>query len=139
MPSLNVGNYLFAGAGTNLTNGVFFPGTAFCDSKGCEMTGPPLQIDKGTNVIFINLDPAAITNGHRIMSLKHKKGRRRKPLFFSEQVDGPGKTILRTSKVKPGLYYYRCTTHFGMYGAIEVTKPHQIHNNQTPAKVPDYK
>jgi hypothetical protein len=118
-------NVLLAGGGTNLTNGVFFPGTAQCSGGECEATFPPLQIEQGTDVEFVNLDWSFVTNGHRILSLKfrkvRKKGRtKRKPFFFSEQVDGPGSTVMKTRHLKPGLYFYKCTTHGSMFGAIEV-------------------
>lgn len=116
-------NQLFAGGGTNLTNGVFFPGTATCERDGCETVGglDPLTIEKGTDITFTNLDPAAVTNGHRIVSIDRKK-KNGKPLFFSEQVDGPAQSTVKTRKLKPGTYFYLCSTHFGMYGAIEVVK-----------------
>lgn len=129
LPSVGVQeeNVLFAGGGTNLTNGVFFPGTAECSGGECETIAPPLQIEKGTDVEFVNLDWSFLTNGHRILSLKfrkiRKKGKtRKKPLFFSEQVDGPGTTVMKTRHLKSGLYYYKCTTHGSMFGAIEVVE-----------------
>ena len=110
---------LFAGGGTPLTNGVFFPGAALCDSSGC--TGaPPLQVQKGANVMFTNLDTAAVTNAHKIRSFKMKRGR---PYFESDLVYGPGSTVMITSYVKPGIYVYFCTIHSAMYGQIEVVKP----------------
>lgn len=117
-------NVLFAGGGTNLTNGIFFPGAADCSADGCEPLLPPLQIARGSNIEFVNLDASFITNGHRIASFKRKmKGKKKgQPLFYSEQVDGPGTAVVKTSRLKPGLYYYTCTTHSPMFGAIEVVE-----------------
>ncbi len=120
---------LFAAGTTNLTNGVFFPGTATCDADGCEPVGgaPLLQVQKGTDITFSNLDPAAVTNGHRIVSFQREKSKKKnkkgKPLFFSETVDGPAQATVETSHLKAGIYYYYCTTHFGMFGGIEVYEP----------------
>lgn len=120
------GNHLFAGGGTNVSNGIFFPGTATCGKDGCQTVGglDPLIIGEGTDITFTNVDPAAVTNGHRIVSIERKKkGKKKgKPLFFSEQVDGPGQTTVKTRQLKPGTYFYLCSTHFGMYGAIEVVE-----------------
>jgi hypothetical protein len=112
-------NIIIAAGGTNLSNGFFFPGTAICDNDGCD--GAPMQIAKGTDVTFVNLDPAVVTNSHRIISLKKKK-RTGRPLFASDTVDGPDQTTMITSHLKPGVYPYFCSFHFGMYGQIEVTK-----------------
>lgn len=114
-------NFLFAGGGTPLTNGVFFPGTATCDADDCTELGPPLTIDKGDDVTFVNLDAALVTNTHQIVSFAKRK-KNRGPLFASENVSGPGSTTLKMRHVKPGTYLYMCTVHFGMYGQIEVIK-----------------
>lgn len=129
---------LFAGGGTNLSNGVFFPGTAVYDEDNDEfiVAGPPLQVDRGKKVTFVNQDATALTNVHHVQSLdfkkvkikkKSKKGKTRKmvrwvPLFDSGPVAGPTAAEIDTSKVKPGLYYYRCLTHQGMFGALEVVE-----------------
>ena len=109
---------LFAGAGTAVTNGYFFPGTAIYQNG--EFVGVPLQIQQGQNIQFVNTDAAAVTNGHAIVSLKRKKGR---PLFQSGLVNGPATTVMVTQNLKPGTYPYFCSIHYGMYGLIEVTAP----------------
>lgn len=116
-------SYLFAAGGTNLSSGFFFPGTATCDKDGCTMFPgqEPLQVSRGGNITFANLDPSFVTNGHRVVSLKRKK-KTGEPKFHSEQVDGPATATIKTSHLRPGVYYYLCTTHFGMYGAIEITE-----------------
>lgn len=114
-------NFLFAGGGTPLTNGIFFPGTAICDGDGCTDLGPPLTIDKGDDVTFVNLDAGPVTNSHQIVSLDKRK-KNRGPLFASESVSGPGTAVMKMRHVKPGTYLYLCTVHFGMYGQIEVVK-----------------
>lgn len=112
---------LFAGGGTNLTNGLFFPGTTLYDSETEEFTvvGPPLRIEKGQDIQFVNLDAAAVTNGHRIRSVDVRKNGR--PLFQTDLVSGPDVVTLSMKRVKPGSYLYLCTTHAGMFGTIEVT------------------
>lgn len=113
---------VFAGGGTNLTNGIFFPGTGIYDGSKY-FTVAPLQVPKGKNVDFVNLDASAVTNSHQIRSFQLvRRGRRRIPLFQSPLVDGPGAGVLITSHVKPGVYGYFCTTHGGMVGFLEVTK-----------------
>ena len=109
---------LFAGGGTLVTNGVFFPGTATCTNDGC--TGaPPLQIQKGTDLEFVNLDVGFVANSHRVVSVKTKRGR---PLFASDDVSGPGQDTIITSHLKPAVYTFVCSTHFGMFGQLEVVK-----------------
>ena len=113
---------LFAGAGTNLTNGVFFPGTGLYDGSKY-FTVQPLQVPKGRNVDFVNLDASVVTNYHQIRSRKLVlRGRRRVPLFQSPAVNGPGTATLITCHVKPGVYEYICTIHGGMVGFFEVLK-----------------
>lgn len=114
-------NFLFAGGGTAVSNGLFFPGTQICDADGCTKVGPPLTIDKGDDVTFVNLDVGVVTNSHQISSLKLRKKSGR-PLFNSEDVSGPGSTVMKTSHLKPGVYDYLCTFHFGMFGQIEVVR-----------------
>ncbi len=109
---------LFAGGGTALTNGYFFPGTAI--NEDGEFIGAPYTVEQGCNIHFVVQDPAAITNGHQIKSFKRRKG---KPLFRSKMVQGPGETLMITEHVKPGVYPYFCTVHFGMYGLLEFQKP----------------
>lgn len=109
---------LFAGGGTNLSNGVFFPGTATYD--GNDFVGVPLQVRKGQDVRLVNADAAALTNAHTMISWrKDKKGR---PLFHSGYVRGPATAVVKTSHLKPGLYPFYCDVHFGMYGLLEVKK-----------------
>ena len=114
-------NFLFSGGGTPLTNGLFFPGTVICNGADCTEIGPPLTIDRGDDITFVNLDAGAVTNSHQIISLDKRK-RNRGPLFASEEVSGPGTTVMKTSHVKPGTYVYLCSFHFGMYGQIEVVE-----------------
>lgn len=113
---------LFAGGGTTLTNGQFFPGTAVYDGE--EFQGVPYQIEKGCNIEFTNLDFAPLTNGHRIVSFKRvktKRGRTR-PLFESRFVAGPDQAMVKTKHVKPGVYAYFCSVHTTMYGQIEIVE-----------------
>jgi plastocyanin len=111
---------LFAGGGTLLSNGYFFPGTAV--SNNGEYLGPPLEVTQGSNVQFINLDHfAASGGGHKVASFKLvKRGGRRVPLFASKLVDGPGQDLMITSHVKPGVYAFFCPIHPGMLGQLEV-------------------
>lgn len=110
---------LFAAGGTPLTNGVFFPGTALCAAGSC--FGQPYSIARGTDIRFYNLDSAIVANSHRIVAkdMKRKTGA---PLFQSDTVAGPGSSLMRTSHLKPGVYGYFCTVHFGMEGLLEVTR-----------------
>ena len=114
-------NFVFAGGGTPLTNGIFFPGTTLCNGDDCTEVGPPLTIDQGDDVTFVNLDAGPVTNTHQIVSFAKRK-RNRGPLFASEDVSGPGTTVVKMSHVKPGTYLYLCTVHFGMFGQIEVVE-----------------
>jgi hypothetical protein len=117
-PAVETGGTIFAFAGTAVTNGYFFPGTMTCNGEDCTSL-PPLQIPRGTDIDFVNLDPAAVTNAHQIISFKRKRGR---PLFKSRRVNGPGRALMVTSHLKPKVYEYFCSTHYGMYGRIEVVK-----------------
>lgn len=118
-PSADVGETpLFAGGGTPLTNGVFFPGTAVYD--GNQFLGEPLQVPQGTNVQFVNLDYAPATNGHKIVSFKRNK-KTGLPLFSSPTINGPGQAIMKTAKVRPGVYPYYCSIHSNMFGLLEIT------------------
>lgn len=113
---LETGGRIFAGGGTFVSNGTFFPGTLVCNGADCSGL-PPVQVKKGTDLEFVNLDPAAVTNGHQIVSYKRKAG---KPIFRSPQVDGPSTAIVITSHLKPGVYRFFCATHFGMEAALEI-------------------
>ena len=108
---------VFAGGGTPVTNGIFFPGTAF--ANGNEISGaPPVEVKRGSNFEFVNLDEAVVANGHKIQSFKRKRGR---PLFQSELLTKPGqKSLVVTSHLKPGVYAYFCVNHSGMLGRIEI-------------------
>ncbi|MFN2595298.1 MAG: plastocyanin/azurin family copper-binding protein [Actinomycetota bacterium] len=108
---------LFAGGGTAVSNGYFFPGTAIYD--GNQFQGVPLQVPQGSNVTFVNTDYSPLTNVHSIVSFKRHRG---KPLFSSGVVTGPGQGLLVTSDLKPGVYPYFCSIHFGMYGLIQIVK-----------------
>ena len=109
---------VFVGGGTNLSNGVFFPGTATYD--GNDFVGVPFQIQQGQNVELVNTDVAALTNSHTMVSWqKNKKGR---PLFHSGYVRGPAAVTVQTAHLKPGVYPYFCNVHAGMFGLLEVTK-----------------
>ncbi len=119
-PSAPVGNVtIVAGGGTPVSNGVFFPGTAISD--GNELQGlPPVQIEKGSDFDFVNLDEAAVGNGHQILSMKRKKGR---PLFQSDYLKSPGDMdLVVTSHLKPGVYAFFCTVHSTMFGRIEIVR-----------------
>lgn len=106
---------IFAGGGTALTNGVFFPGTAIYDGK--DFVGTPQVVPRGCNVEFVNLDPAAVTNTHQVISYRQRRGR---PLFYSRNVAGPGRATVRTSHLKRGVYPYFCSVHYGMWGLLEI-------------------
>lgn len=109
---------LFAAGGTPLTNGLFFPGTAVCVGSDCR--GVPYQIAQGSDIRFYNLDSAAVANNHRVVSKKvSKKGR---PIFQSETIGGPASTLMKTSHLKPGVYPFYCSVHFGMEGILEITE-----------------
>lgn len=111
---------LFVGGGTFVSNGIFFPGTAFYYEG--EYYGPAYQIPRGNDIELTNLDEGSISNGHQMRSFKLKKNGR--PKFISARVSSPGEsTIVITSHLKPGVYDYFCTNHFGMLGRIEITRP----------------
>ena len=111
---------LFAGGGTQLSNGYFFPGTAIY--RQGEYTGVPLQVTKGSNVQFVNLDHFIVSGGgHKVVSYERiKKNGRKVPLFASKMIDGPGQDLMKTSHVEPGIYPFFCPIHSGMTGLIEV-------------------
>ena len=111
---------VFAGGGTQLSNGVFFPGTAFADDDGT-VTGEPYVVPAGNDILLTNLDHFVVAGGaHGIKSFKRvKRGGRKVPLFQSKLVDGPGEALVITSHVKPGTYLYYCPTHGGMLGLLK--------------------
>ena len=114
--------YVFAGGGTLYSNGFFFPGTALCDEAGCSVVGPPNEIQKGTDFTFAMVDAEAVANAHQVVSMKVNK-RTKRPLFYSDVLTTPGdQDLVVTSKLKPGTYFYRCTVHYGMFGAIEIVR-----------------
>ncbi|HYO61411.1 MAG TPA: hypothetical protein VEU29_05895 [Actinomycetota bacterium] len=108
---------VFAAGGTPLSNGIFFPGTAACVGTDCQ--GVPYEVAKGSDLRFYNLDTAVVANNHRIVSKDtNKRGR---PLFQSETIGGPASTLVKTSHLKPGVYGYYCSVHYGMDGLLEIT------------------
>jgi len=111
---------VFAGGGTLLTNGLFFPGTLIKDGTVGEVSAPPVEVQKGTDFELVNLDEELVANAHKIQSFKRKKGR---PLFMSDVVTSPGEnSLVPTAHLKPGVYRYYCTVHGGMYGHIQIVK-----------------
>ncbi len=110
---------VYAAGGTQVSNGVFFPGTAL--ANGDDYVGEPLIVPEGSNLRFFNLDVSAFAGAHKITSFKRvKRGGKKVPLFASKLVDGPGEDLVVTSHVKPGTYPYFCSIHDGMFGLIEV-------------------
>ncbi len=110
---------VFAGGGTPLTNGIFFPGTLLCAGSG-NCTGVPYEIERGTDVRLVNLDSAIVANGHGMIS-KARKKRTGAPLFRSKVLRDPGETTLViTSNLKPGTYEFGCQIHAGMEGVLKV-------------------
>ncbi len=111
---------LFAGGGTQLSNGYFFPGTAVNNNGDYE--GVPLQVAQGADVQFVNLDHFVVSGGgHKVISFDRvRRGGKKVPLFASKMVDGPGEALVKTSHVKPGVYPFFCPIHSGMIGRIEV-------------------
>lgn len=111
---------IFAGGGTQLTNGYFFPGTAV--SNDGEIVGVPMEVAQGSDIRFVNLDHFVVAGGsHKMTSFKKvKRGGRKVPLFSSKMVAGPGEDLVITSHVKPGIYAFYCPVHNGMLGQIEV-------------------
>lgn len=110
---------IFAGGGTPVSNGVFFPGTALCSGNECDYVTPLPQVEKGNDITFVNLDEATVANAHRIVCKKRTK--RGRPLCISKQLSSPGEQArMITSKLKPGVYDYFCSVHFGMDGAFEI-------------------
>jgi hypothetical protein len=110
-------DYVFAGGGTPLTNGIFFPGTVLSGVPAA----PPVEVTRGTDFTFVNLDEAAVGNGHKIKSFKTFRNGR--PYFESDLLTKPGQTeLVITSHLRPGNYKYYCAVHDGMFGAIQIVK-----------------
>ncbi len=119
---VEIGGRVIAGGGTPLSNGLFFPGTAFPDDDGSvDPVLPPIEVKRGTDVEFINLDEATVANGHKMVSLRKRRGR---PLFSSDLLTRPGQTdVVFTSHLKPGLYPFYCSTHTaGMWGQLRIVR-----------------
>ena len=109
---------IVSGGGTPVSNGVFFPGTAIVGDDGKLQGLPPVEIRKGYDFEFVNLDEAAVSNAHKIISIKRRKG---EPLFQSDVLRSPGaKDLVITSHLKPGVYAYFCAFHSTMYGQIKI-------------------
>jgi len=114
---------LFAGGGTLLSNGFFFPGMAFANDDG-SLTGEPYVVPAGNDIRFTNLDHFVVAGGaHAVRSFKKMKIKRRGrnvkvPLFSTKLIDGPGEALMKTSHVKPGTYSYYCPVHSGMIGLL---------------------
>ncbi|MBW3595163.1 MAG: hypothetical protein KY391_06250 [Actinobacteria bacterium] len=118
---VEVGGRVVSGGGTPVSNGLFFPGTAIPDGDG-GLTAilPPIEIERGTDLEFTNIDEAAVSNAHKIVSLKRRKGR---PLFQSKTLTRPGQsTLVATSNLKPGLYPFYCSVHSGMWAQLKVVR-----------------
>ena len=109
---------MFAGGGTLLSNGIFFPGTGVFD--GTTLQGLPLQIEQGQDLELTNLDYGDLANCHQLRSYKRKRGR---PVFISQRLCSPGETgLILTSVLKPGRYEAFGTAHLSMFAIIEVTE-----------------
>lgn len=110
---------LFAGGGTQLSSGVFFPGTAIANDDG-SLTGEPYVVPAGSDILLTNVDHFVVSGGaHGIKSFKKvKRAGRRVPLFASKLVAGPGEALMVTSHVKPGTYSFYCPIHPGMLGQL---------------------
>ena len=110
---------IFAGGGTQLSSGVFFPGTAVANNDGT-LTGEPYVVPAGSDLLLTNVDHFVVAGGaHGIKSFKKvKRGGRSVPLFASKMIAGPGEGLAITSHVKPGTYAYYCPIHPGMLGQI---------------------
>ena len=109
---------IVSGGGTPVSNGVFFPGTAIVGDDGKLQGLPPVEIRKGFDFDFVNIDEAAVSNAHKIISIKRRKG---EPLFQSDVLQRPGDTdLVITSHLKPGVYGYFCAFHSTMYGRIKI-------------------
>ncbi len=119
-PAGDANTQLFAGGGTNVSNGFFFPGTVVCLGSDCQGKQFPLMVPQGNNIQFVNLDVGAVANCHTIQSFKRNR-RTGRPLFATNDcVFGPATAIMITSHLKPGVFEYQCTTHFGMRGILQI-------------------
>ncbi|MFP5351174.1 MAG: hypothetical protein ACLGIB_01235 [Actinomycetota bacterium] len=110
---------VFAGGGTQLSSGIFFPGTAVANNDG-SFTGEPYVVPAGSDILLTNVDHFVVSGGaHGMKSFKRvKRGGRLVPLFASKMIPGPGETLMITSHVKPGTYAYYCPIHPGMLGQL---------------------
>jgi len=118
---VEVGGRILVGGGTPLSNGAFFPGTAFPNNDG-SLTPvlPPVQVQQGTDVELVNLDEATVANAHKLVSKKRWKGRW---IFQSGLVSRPGDTsLVTTSNLKPGVYPFYCSIHPAMWGQLEIVR-----------------
>jgi hypothetical protein len=113
-------SYVFAGGGTQASNGYFFPGTTVFQNG--EYYGVPLEVPQGSDLQFVNLDHFAVAGGgHKIVSYDRvKRGKKKVPLFASKMVDGPGQDLVEFSHVEAGTYRYYCPIHNGMLGTLVV-------------------
>ncbi len=116
---VEVGGRVISAGGTKVSNGIFFPGTALPNNDG-SLTPvlPPIEIERGTDLEYVNVDEATVSNAHKLLSLKRRKGR---PVFHSDTLSRPGQTdVVITSHLKPGLYPFYCSTHTGMWGQLRI-------------------
>lgn len=110
---------VFAAGGTQVSNGLFFPGTAI--ANGGKYIGEPLPVPQGSNIRFFNADQSTFAGGHKITSFKRiRRGGKSVPLFSSKLVEGPAEALVITSHLEPGIYDYFCSIHSGMFGLIKV-------------------
>jgi len=118
---VEVGGRVVSAAGTPVSNGLFFPGTAIPNNDG-SLTAllPPIEIERGTDFEFTNLDEATVSNAHKIVSKKRRNGL---PVFQSALLTRPGQSdVLVTSNLKPGLYPFYCSVHTGMWGQLRIVR-----------------
>lgn len=110
---------IFAAGGTQVSSGIFFPGTAIANDDGT-LTGEPYVVPAGSDLLLTNADHFVVAGGaHGITSFKKvKRGGKRVPLFASKMVAGPGEALVVTSHVKPGTYAFYCPIHAGMLGQL---------------------
>jgi plastocyanin len=109
---------IFVGGGTPVSNGTFFPGTQLYD--GTSYSGVAYEVQKGSNINLVNLDESTVANGHRLVSFRRNK-RTGLPLFQSALLESPGESdVVVISNLRKGLYRYYCSTHDGMFGAVQI-------------------